>query len=941
MRKVLSIVLVLALSLTMVSFVSAGVEDLPLGAINRTIVVTNGVSPGTYLANGGMLGTNAYVTNRTITADFSWNPATMENYVFDPSLFPNIQWHADGFPLRATYRTPVDHMGELKYLAETYPEITKLVYVGRTNGISNSGTNPTNYNSFPQYSIPLYALEISSAPGVWDGRPATLHQAGNHGGELDSNELCANLAWYLCTQYGKNADVTNLIDTTRIYLMPCTNADGNMISFRASGGNRRTNAHGVDLNRNWAYRWGSNNGSSSTPGTGATYRGPSPNSEPETQAISGLYRGDNIISSVSGHTSGQIVIFAWAFVRNIDNAHPLLYKLAKEQTDLNGHTAQNGNVMYAQSGEINDYLWGSMRALGFTYEYGTWQAGSYLGSSGGNNYITCSYLDAAGNPKSMKTTVATNSNLTSNVTGELVFLPDEHFALGYQNIEARNGLPTGPLNRRLTLASLQAAVAAGLDVEGKIFMSHIPSSGNTNITAFLKEQGALGWVIVNTTSDGGYGELSASTVNGYVTAATAGFPVGQMLKGYAADVHEHAVADPTITLTFNADRKDYDSVNYQWSRHRSAYMRNMKIATEYANHIKGTIKDASGNLIPEATLNGSLEIEGKIVALTSNQGSNPTIMRPDNEQWKEYHTPHYDVAGGVFDWSILPSKQSEYPDKGWDITAVANGKYSDFKNIKFPVDESLAIANGLDPVEFADPMYQQTIDGVGFVLNDAITSTFDFNTAWGSVGTVTVPFSTWLPDGTKGVAGDVTATVDGMPVTVNNLGGGNYTATFDPAVLGITTDSVEIVIDFEGGADHTAFTNTITFDCVYVSLGTDVVTYTSGDVAYTVSVREATDLLALELDFTIDGSLLAGKGLTGLNGFDTMNQILWIYAGDNLWKGTVTLDLPSGTTQGLTSAAPVDIAVFTYTPKGFGNATMELTGARAVGVFGDTTRYLT
>ena len=32
--------------------------------------------------------------------------------------------------------------------------------------------------------------------------------------------------------------------------------------------------------------------------------------------------------------------------------------------------------------------------------------------------------------------------------------------------------------------------------------------------------------------------------------------------------------------------------------------------------------------------------------------------------------------------------------------------------------------------------------------------------------------------------------------------------------------------------------------------------------------------------------------------------------------------------------------MFTYTPKGFGNATMELTGARAVGVFGDTTRYL-
>ncbi|MCL1810523.1 MAG: hypothetical protein FWG42_12270, partial [Clostridiales bacterium] len=945
MRKVLSIVLVLAMSLTMVSFATAAVEDLPLGAVNRTVVVDTGFSPGTYMVRQGYVDARPYGNgdsggDRLVSSSYVWDQATMGDYVFDPSLFPDVTWHKDGFPLTATYRTPVQHFGEMRYLAQTYPEIAKMVYVGKTKGI---GTNASVFTGSPENAIPLYALEISSAPGVMDGRPATLHQASNHGGEVDAAELCMNLAWYLCTQYGKNEQITNLINTTRVYLMPVTNGDGNTVSFRSATGSRRTNSSGVDLNRNWAYRWGSNNGSSSSPGTSGNYRGVSPNSEPETAAISSLYRGDNIISSVSGHTSGQIVIYAWAFLRNIDDGHPLLTKLAKEQTDINGHTPQNGNVMYAQSGEINDYLWGSMRALGFTYEYGTWQTGPILGRLDGDNFITCSYLAADGNPKSMR---AVYSNVTAangggapaeDITGPLAFLSDEHIALGYQDIPARNGLPTGPLNRRITVAKVQAEIAAGtLDVEGKIFLSHIPSSATigNDIAALLKEEGALGWVVVNTAANGGYGQATPSY-------STPGFTVAAVLKGYAADIHDHAVADPTVTLTMHAEKGDFSSIYYQWDRHKFSYLRNMDFAREYTNHLKGTIKDASGNLIPEATLNANLMIEGKIVALNSNaNNSDVTIMRPDDEQWKEWHSPHYDVAGGVFDWSMLPSKQSEYPDKGWDITAVANGKYSDSKNIKFPVDESLAISKGLDPVEFADPMYQQTIDGVSFVLSEAITSTFDFNTAWGSVGTVTVPFYTWLPDGSMGVAGDATATVDGIPVTVNNLGGGSYTATFDPADLGITTDSVEIVIDFEGGADHTAFSNTITFDCVYVSLGTDVVTYTSGDVAYTVSVREATDLLALELDFTIDGNLLAGKGLTGLNGFDTMNQILWIYAGDNLWKGTVTLDLPSGTTQGLTSADPVDIAVFTYTPKGFGNATMELTGARAVGVFGDTTRYL-
>ncbi|MCL1810522.1 MAG: dockerin type I domain-containing protein, partial [Clostridiales bacterium] len=155
------------------------------------------------------------------------------------------------------------------------------------------------------------------------------------------------------------------------------------------------------------------------------------------------------------------------------------------------------------------------------------------------------------------------------------------------------------------------------------------------------------------------------------------------------------------------------------------------------------------------------------------------------------------------------------------------------------------------------------------------------------------------------------------------------------------TDSVDIVIDFEGGAAHSAFAGEIEFTCVYVDLSVDNVTYISNDVEYTVSLRDAVDVLAVELEFVIDGNMLAGKGLEGLNGFDAMNQILWIFAGDNLWKGTVTLDLPSGTTTGLTAAGPVDIAVFSYTAKGFGNAVMKLTGARAVGLFGDTTKYLT
>ncbi|MCL1981770.1 MAG: C69 family dipeptidase, partial [Clostridiales bacterium] len=127
---------------------------------------------------------------------------------------------------------------------------------------------------------------------------------------------------------------------------------------------------------------------------------------------------------------------------------------------------------------------------------------------------------------------------------------------------------------------------------------------------------------------------------------------------------------------------------------------------------------------------------------------------------------------------------------------------------------------------------------------------------------------------------------------------------------------------------------------VFLNLDANVVSFINDDVEYTLSISNATDVLAVELEFTIDGRMLSGKGLVGLGGFDNMNNILWTFAGDNTWKGSVTLALPSGTTTGLTSEAPVDIAKFLYSAKGFGNAGMTVTSAKVVGLYDGTTKYL-
>ena len=64
---------------------------------------------------------------------------------------------------------------------------------------------------------------------------------------------------------------------TDLWLVPTMNPDGAVAD-------RRTNAHGVDLNRNFPRHW-----VSADAGT-TTWSGPAPASEPETQAVMGLLR---------------------------------------------------------------------------------------------------------------------------------------------------------------------------------------------------------------------------------------------------------------------------------------------------------------------------------------------------------------------------------------------------------------------------------------------------------------------------------------------------------------------------------------------------------------------------------------------------------------------------------------------------------------------------
>jgi len=104
--------------------------------------------------------------------------------------------------------------------------------------------------------VPLYVLEFSDKPGHHElTEPEMKYVANMHGNEVLGRELLLHLADHICSAYlAGDKEMTALVHSTRIHLLPSMNPDGWKIATDHGGRDYligRSNANDIDLNRDF------------------------------------------------------------------------------------------------------------------------------------------------------------------------------------------------------------------------------------------------------------------------------------------------------------------------------------------------------------------------------------------------------------------------------------------------------------------------------------------------------------------------------------------------------------------------------------------------------------------------------------------------------------------------------------------------------------------
>ncbi len=218
---------------------------------------------------------------------------------------------------------------QLQDIQDTYPDLAKVYDLGQ----SVQGRT-------------IWGLKITNNPAIEEDEPEVRICGCHHGNELMSVELPLMLAWYLVDNYDTDPTIEYLVDNREIWIIPMVNPDGREA-------NTRTNANGIDLNRDYGYMWGVYSNCYS---------------QPETRVIRTHALDNNFVLSLSFHTSGDIVNYVWNYKGQPVPDNDVVVLLSTQYGSHNGYWVVEGFDWYQTTGDTNDFSYGCRGDIDWTIE---------------------------------------------------------------------------------------------------------------------------------------------------------------------------------------------------------------------------------------------------------------------------------------------------------------------------------------------------------------------------------------------------------------------------------------------------------------------------------------------------------------------------------------------------------------------------------------------
>ncbi|MCC3768569.1 M14 family metallopeptidase, partial [Streptomyces sp. UNOC14_S4] len=279
---------------------------------------------------------------------------------------------------------------EIVNTGRAHPGLTKVVNIGKTVRGQD-----------------ILALKVSKdAEKTRDGaKPSVLYLSNQHAREWITPEMTRRLMHHYVNGYGKDERITRLLDRTELWFLLSANPDGYDYTFQGpdtrlwrknlrdnNGDGKIGPGDGVDLNRNFPYKWGYDNEGSSPQPASETYRGPSPASEPETRALDAFEKRVHFTFAVNYHSAAELLLYGVGWQVATPTPDDVLYRALAGTPDkpaIPGYRPQLSSELYTTNGEADGHAANVNGTMMFTPEMSTCQTASKADTSGRWNPDDC------------------------------------------------------------------------------------------------------------------------------------------------------------------------------------------------------------------------------------------------------------------------------------------------------------------------------------------------------------------------------------------------------------------------------------------------------------------------------------------------------------------------------------------------------------------------